>query len=49
MNRTELHKYMSPICSIVEIENEGILCGSDFSGGFDHDGIGGNDDDIFNF
>ena len=49
MNRIELQKYTSPVCSIVEIENEGILCASELDGGFDHNGIGGNDDDIFNF
>ncbi|MBR5562981.1 MAG: hypothetical protein IKW11_02000 [Bacteroidales bacterium] len=44
----EIQYYESPVCLVMEIAHEGLLCTSGLNGGFGHDGIGGNDDDIFN-
>lgn len=48
MKRIELKNYTSPSCQVMEMETEGVLCASDWSGGIDHDGIVGDDNDIFN-
>lgn len=45
-NRSKM--YVSPLCTELEISLEGILCASGMNFGSDHEGIGGNDDDIFN-
>jgi hypothetical protein len=43
----EIQFYESPVCLVLGVEHEGILCSSGINGGFNHDGVGGNDDDIF--
>lgn len=40
--------YESPVCTEMEIDLEGILCASGYGLGAGHDGIFGDDDDIFN-
>lgn len=45
-NRTK--QYVSPLCTEMEIKLEGILCSSGYGLGSDHDGIVGDDDNIFN-
>lgn len=40
--------YESPACLILETEYEDMLCSSGIDGDFIHDGIVGDDDDIFN-
>ena len=44
----EILNYESPVCLIMEIAHEGLLCQSNLQGGFGHDGVDGNEDDIFN-
>lgn len=39
--------YIAPHCSIVEIYSEGVLCQSGGIGDIEHDGIIGDDSDIF--
>jgi hypothetical protein len=39
--------YITPHCSIVEIYSEGLLCQSGGIGNIEHDGITGDDSDIF--
>ena len=39
--------YETPSCSVVEICFEGVLCTSNTSGGFSHQGIDGDDESIF--
>lgn len=48
MKENRSKQYVSPICTEIEIDLEGILCSSGYGLGSDHDGIFGNDDDIFN-
>lgn len=48
MKEFKLKLYTSPSCTVMEMKNEGVLCASDWSGGIDHDGIVGDDNDIFN-
>ena len=43
-----MENYMSPSCQVMEMETEGVLCASDWSGSIGHDGISGSDDDILN-
>ncbi len=39
--------YIAPHCSMVEIYSEGVLCQSGGVGDIEHDGIIGDDSDIF--
>ena len=48
MKGIEMENYMSPSCQVMEMETEGVLCASDWSGSIGHDGISGSDDDILN-
>lgn len=48
MTENKTAQYESPLCTQLEIAHEGILCASGINFGSGHDGIGGNDDDIFN-
>jgi hypothetical protein len=45
----EIQYYESPLCLIMEIAHEGLLCQSKLQGGFEHDGLDGFDEDIFKF
>lgn len=45
----ELQYYESPVCHIMAIAHEGLLCQSNLQGGFEHDGFDGIEDDIFKF
>ena len=47
--RMEIQYYESPLCLIMEIAHEGLLCQSKLQGGFEHDGLDGFDEDIFKF
>lgn len=39
--------YVSPVCIVLEIFTEGVLCHSGGTGNIDHDGITGDDSSIF--
>lgn len=39
--------YETPVCSVVELFFEGVLCTSSTSGSFTHQGISGDEESIF--
>ena len=47
MKETMTAQYESPLCTELEIDPEGILCGSGIIIGPGHEGIDGSDDEIF--
>ena len=49
MTENKTAQYVSPLCTKLEIALEGVLCASEMNFGSDHEGIHGNDDEIFNF
>ena len=46
--KMEILFYESPVCLMLGAQHEGVLCSSGIEGGFNHGGVDGNDDDIFN-
>ena len=49
MTENKSRLYQSPLCVEIEFIHEGILCSSTLGTGSNHEGIVGDDDDIFNF
>ena len=42
-----VENYVSPACYVTEIELEGVLCLSDANGSFVHNGVSGDDTELF--